>query len=383
MKIVVILPTYNEKENITKMIPVLENEVFPKIKNHDMHILIADDHSPDGTGEIVQNFMKKWKNVELLEGNKEGLGAAYIRAMQYAMKHMHADAVIEFDADFQHDPHDIPRLIAAMDDGADYVIGSRYVKGGKIPKEWGLDRKIKSIFGSLFARIVLFTFSIHDMTSGFKLTKTSFLQKVDLDHQYSKNYAYKMQILYEVVKLGAKVKEVPIIFYERTQGKSKMDTNDLVESFMLVLRLRLRDSEKFGKFLVVGGFGFVMNFLVLKILSDNYGWNHASANLVGAALAIFSNFNFNNFWTFKAHRVSSGGLYLWKLLQFYATSAFGVIFIQTGTIFLGDRLIGEGKLPLMILNIPYYYIYFVIGTGLLLIWNFFIYSKFIWKHKPQ
>src|SRR5581483_6445154 len=261
MKIVVIIPTYNEHENVEHMLPLLENEVFPQIKNHQMHILVADDKSPDGTKDSVLKYAKKWKNIHLLEGNKEGLGAAYVRAMEYAMDKMQADAVMEFDADFQHDPHDIPKLVAGMDQGYDYVIGSRYVKGGSIPKEWGLDRKIKSIFGSLLARIVLFTFSIHDMTSGFKLTKTSYLKKVDLDHLYSKNYAYKMQILYEVVKLGAKVKEVPIIFYERTKGKSKMDTNDLYESLSVIFRLRYRDSERFIKFLVVGGTGFVTQVL--------------------------------------------------------------------------------------------------------------------------
>src|SRR6185312_10721342 len=164
MKIVVIIPTYNEKENIERMIPVLEKEIFPQIKNHELHILIADDTSPDGTKEVVQKYMQEYKNVHLLEGKKEGLGAAYARAMRYAMDKMDAYAVIEFDADFQHDPHDIPRLLAAMDDGADYVIGSRYVKGGAIPKEWGFDRKILSRFGSLFARIVWWNFSIHDMT---------------------------------------------------------------------------------------------------------------------------------------------------------------------------------------------------------------------------
>src|SRR6185437_829243 len=101
-------------------------------------------------------------------------------------------AVIEFDADFQHDPHDIPRLLAAMDDGAGYVIGSRYVKGAAIPKEWGFDRKILSRFGSLFARIVWWNFSIHDMTAGLKLTKTEYLKKVDLEHLYSKTFAYKL-----------------------------------------------------------------------------------------------------------------------------------------------------------------------------------------------
>ena len=370
-KVVVIIPTYNERENIEKMLPVLETEVFPKIKSDDMHILVADDKSPDGTSDVVRDAQKKWENIEIIQGEKEGLGAAYVRAMKHAMEKMHADAVIEFDAVFQHDPHDIPKLVEAYDNGADYVIGSRYVKGGGIPKEWGIDRKIKSIFGSLFARIVLFTFGIHDMTSGLKLTTTSYLKRVDLDHLYSKNYAYKLQILYEVVRLGAKVKEVPTIFYERQKGKSKMDSNDLIESFLIVVRLRLRDSQRFLKFLVVGGTGFVINYVLLRVLTDNFHWDPSFANLGGAAVAIFSNYNLNNLWTFSNKKFTSIGLYFFKMLQFYATSAIGVIFIQTGTIFLGDTFLGK----------QYYQIYFLIGTGLLLIWNFTVYSRFIWKEQ--
>ncbi|MCL5010167.1 MAG: glycosyltransferase [Patescibacteria group bacterium] len=382
MKIVVIIPTYNEEGNIGRMLSVLEKEVFPKVTRHSMYILVADDKSSDGTENEIKEAMKKYKNIELITGNKEGLGAAYARAMKHAQNQMDAGAVIELDADFQHDPHDVTRLIDAMDEGADYVIGSRYIPGGKIPPEWGLYRKFVSFYGgSVFGRLVLWIWSIHDITSGYKLTRTSYLKKVDLDHLYSKYYAYKIHILHDVVRLGAKVKEVPIIFYERKKGSSKIEQKDLFDSFWVVIRLRIKDSEKFLKFLVVGGIGFIINFVVLKVLSESFYWNHSLANLVGAAIAIFSNYNLNNVWTFGYNRITGFIIYIWKMMQFYATSAFGVIFIQTGTIFLGDRFIGEGQFK-FILPIKYYYIYFVVGTGLLLIWNFTMYSRVIWK-KPQ
>ncbi|MCL4353081.1 glycosyltransferase [Patescibacteria group bacterium] len=382
MKIVVIIPTYNEEGNIGRMLSVLEKEVFPKVTRHSMYILVADDKSSDGTENEIKEAMKKYKNIELITGNKEGLGAAYARAMKHAQNQMDAGAVIELDADFQHDPHDVTRLIDAMDEGADYVIGSRYIPGGKIPPEWGLYRKFVSFYGgSVFGRLVLWIWSIHDITSGYKLTRTSYLKKVDLDHLYSKYYAYKIHILHDVVRLGAKVKEVPIIFYERKKGSSKIEQKDLFDSFWVVIRLRIKDSEKFLKFLVVGGIGFIINFVVLKVLSESFYWNHSLANLVGAAIAIFSKLNLNNVWTFGYNRITGFIIYIWKMMQFYATSAFGVIFIQTGTIFLGDRFIGEGQFK-FILPIKYYYIYFVVGTGLLLIWNFTMYSRVIWK-KPQ
>jgi dolichol-phosphate mannosyltransferase len=378
MKIVIISPTYNEKINISKMIPVLHEEVFPKIKDHDMHLLIVDDRSPDGTGDVVREYMKKWKNIELLEGDKNGLGSAYIRGMEYAMQKMHADAVVEFDADFQHNPHDIPRLIAAMSEDTDYVIGSRYIKGGQIPKEWGFDRKIKSIFGSLFARVVLFTFGIHDMTSGFKLTKTSYLEKVDLVNLYSRNYAYKMQILYEVVKLGAKVKEVPIVFYERTQGKSKMDTNDLIESFMVVLRLRARDSMRFIKFLVVGGTGFLIQLLLqegtAKLVTQDF-----IAVGVGAEAAILSNFLFNHFWTFSdARNVKESAGFWAKLVKFNVSSLVSII-VQVVAIALAEFIfsptmhIGSFATKTRIAALFPTIIFIVIPL------NYLIYNKIVWK----
>ena len=142
MRIVVILPTYNERGNIEKLIPILEEEVFPKIKKHNMSILVADDNSPDGTGEEVLKMMKKWSNIEISKGTKEGLGAAYVRAMNYAVDKMKADVMFEMDADFFHDPNKIPEFLSKIDQGYDFVVGSRYIKGGGIPKNWGIHRKI-------------------------------------------------------------------------------------------------------------------------------------------------------------------------------------------------------------------------------------------------
>ena len=152
--------------------------------------------------------------------------------------------------------------------------------------------------------------------------------------------------------------------------------------FVITTRIKEIATGSFGKFLVVGGIGFVLNAVILKILHDTYKIDPFFANLVGAAVAIFSNYNLNNIWTFKEHKIHGMVQYLWKMVQFYATSVFGVVFIQSGVIFIGDKIIG----PDIIFHfgpvaIRYYMIYFVLGTGLLLIWNFFIYSKFIWKKK--
>ena len=378
MKIVVIIPTYNERSNIEKMIPLLEQDIFPKIKNHQMHILVVDDNSPDGTADVVREFMKKWPTIALLTGEKKGLGAAYVRGMQYAMEKMEADAVMEFDADFQHNPKDISRLIHAMDAGADYVIGSRYIAGGSIPKEWGLDRKILSVFGNLITRIAWLNFSLHDMTSGFKLVKTSVLKHVDLDHLISNNFAYKMQILHDIVALKAKVKEVPIVFYEREQGKSKISVQDQLESFYVVLRLAIYDRKRFIKFMIVGGTGFVLQFCTVYV-SILLGIEQFIAAMIGGEIAILSNFVLNNLWTFgDTKSIKQQGSFLRRLIKFNFASL-ASIGIQGIVVFFAVKVFGE---HLVLLGIPFKTAIIILFPTIILIvipMNYLIYNKIIWK----
>lgn len=378
MKIVIILPTYNERVNISRLIPLLEEEILPQIKHHAIQLLVVDDNSPDGTAEEVKKFMAKWKNIELLQGKKQGLGAAYVKGMQYAMHEMNAEAVMEFDSDFQHDPNDIPKLIESMDKGADYVIGSRYIPGGEIPKEWGLHRKVISRFGGLFAQLVLWRFDVHDMTSGFKLTKTSFLQKVDLDHLYSKYYAYKLHILHDVLKLGAKVKEVPTIFYERKEGSSKITRKDLFDSFWVVIRLRITDSKRVIKFLVVGGTGFILQYFVVYFLILA-GVEQFVATMAGGEAAILSNFFLNNIWTFKdTGAIKEKGNVIQRLLKFN-TASLASICIQGASAFIAVSLLGE---ELNILGSSIHTSLAILFPTIILIvipLNYLIYNKIIWK----
>ncbi len=239
MKIVVIIPTYNECESIASLIEALELE-FKSILKHFMYILIVDGNSPDGTAEAVREKIKKYSNIELLiESEKRGLGVAYINGMNYAISNMKADAFIEFDGDFQHDPKDIKRLIVELDNGYDYVIGSRYMQGGEVPKAWGMHRKILSKFGSLFIKYMLWL-KTNDNTSGLKLTRiVGFANKLPLseDKIFSRRHAYKVHLLYCMTKLGAKIKEIPIKFLERETGNSKSTVEDIKETLRVVFRL--------------------------------------------------------------------------------------------------------------------------------------------------
>ncbi|MEK7559390.1 MAG: glycosyltransferase [Patescibacteria group bacterium] len=378
MKVVIIIPTYNEKGNIDKLIPILEEEIFPQIKNHEMNILVADDNSPDGTEDEVRNLMKKWKNLEINSGEKRGLGAAYVRGMGHAIKKMDADIMFELDADFQHDPKKIPEFLKKIDEGADMVVGNRYSNGGSIPQNWPLSRKIFSIVANLFVRTVFMKFSVHDWTGGYRaLKKEVFLEEKEKLTNY-KGYIFQISFLHMAIRDGFRIGEVPFHFSDRNLGKSKIaPLGYIMEVFKYVISARVNEiiiNGKFGKFLVVGGTGFVINWIVLNLLITFFSIPPEIANLCGAVLAIFSNYNINNLWTFGERRATNITSYFLKMLQFYATSSFGVIFIQTGTIFLLGKLIGHDSRFLV-------NIYFIIGTGLLMMWNFTVYNKVIWRRK--
>lgn len=368
MNIVVIIPTYNEAENIGRMIDVLVGEEFPKIKNHKMHLLVVDDNSPDGTAEIVKKKQGQYKNIHLLSGEKEGLGIAYARGMRYAMEKLKADAVIEMDADFQHDPRDVKRLVAEFDEGYDYVIGSRYIKGGSIPQQWELYRKFLSWGGNMFARFVLLLLRIHDVTSGFKLTRVKgFLDKVDLDSLLSASYAYKIHLLYEIVKnRGAKAKEVPIKFHFRERGSSKIESEDVRESFKVVILLVLR--SRFFKFAVVGFIGYLVNALGLEVFF-RLGFSPGIAAAIGAEFAIISNFTLNNLWTFREVKITRPLQILWKFFHFNLTSA-GAIVIQGVVVGVGTAIFGAEWRQLIL---PIAVVFFVIP------YNYTMYNVFIWK----
>lgn len=376
MKIFVVPATYNEKENIEKFITVLEEEVFPKIKNHEMHILVADDFSPDGTGEIVKTLMGKYKNLGINQGEKKGLGAAYMRTMGYAIRELNADVVVSIDADFQFDPHDLIKFVEKIDEGYDMVVQTRYSRGGSIPENWPPQRKLFSIVANLFVRVVFMRLGIHDWTGGFRAIKKEVFLKVSPEMTGHNGYIFQIAFLHKAVNDGFKIGEVPLHFYDRKLGMSKIAPLGYiidVVTFVIMTRIKELVTGSFGKFLVVGGTGFIIQAIILRVLVEGFNITPTIANLSGAVVAIFSNYNLNNFWTFRAEKVKSIGEYIWKLLNFYATSAIGVILIQTGIIFLGDQLFGK----------KYYFIYFIFGTAILLIYNFTVYRLIIWRKKPH
>jgi len=367
MKTVIIIPTYNESESIKTTIEGLQRE-FKKIKGHQMHILVFDSNSTDDTQKIVKNLQKKYKNLHLqTEKEKSGLGGAYIKAMRYAMDKMAVDAVFEYDADGSHQPKYIPGMVKALEKGADVVVGSRYIPGGKMPADWGIDRKLISYFGNFIARAVLFTPQYKDMTSGFRGTKTKFLKKIDLENLLCKQFAYKIHLYYALHKLRAKIVEYPIEFIDRGKGKSKFPKNNIKDSLKVVFTLRLRESQQFLKFCVVGLVGYIINASGLAIFAS-LGFVEWLIWALSTEMAIISNFTLNNLWTFKAKKIT-GLAIIKKFLQFNLTSA-GALLIQTVAGTIGTYILGPQYRQLLL---PFIVVFLVLP------YNYFMYTKVIWK----
>jgi dolichol-phosphate mannosyltransferase len=235
VRVVVCLPTYNERDNLEPMVRALD-DVFRR-HELDARVLVIDDSSPDGTGELADRLTGEFRFLSVLHRpEKQGLGPAYLDGFVWALA-TDADRVVEMDCDFSHDPEDLPRLIAATEN-ADLALGSRYVDGGGT-RNWGLGRRAVSRFGSLYARILL-NVGVRDLTGGFKCFRRSVLEGIGLERISTKGYAFQIETTYRALKLGSRVIEVPIIFSEREAGKSKMSRGIVLEAVAKVPALRLR-----------------------------------------------------------------------------------------------------------------------------------------------
>jgi len=230
-KNLVIIPTYNEKENIQKMV----EKVFSL--KPDFELLIIDDGSPDGTAEIVKTLQQKFTGkLHLLQRQgKQGLGTAYIVGFKWAIEKKY-DYIFEMDCDFSHNPDDLVRLLHACENGADVAVGSRYCKGGKV-SNWPVGRILMSYFASVYVRLILWI-NIRDTTAGFKCYKRHVLETINLDGIKFMGYAFQIEMKYTSLKKGFKIVEVPITFIDRVEGVSKMSSKIFKEAFIGVIQMR-------------------------------------------------------------------------------------------------------------------------------------------------
>lgn len=367
-KTVLVIPTFNEEENIGRLIRTIL-ALTKDLKDEDFHILVSDSNSGDNTKKKVEEITATSSKVHFLDVKKRGLGLGLKMGFSYASGRLGADVLGQIDADFSHDPRDIPKLLDKLNEGCDLVLGSRLVRGGKnlLPTH----RRVFSFGASLIGRFLMGVSNVHEFTTSFRFFKKEVFQKLLAEKKINRNdWTFIPVFVTEAALEGYRIAEVPIVFTDRKEGKSKMNTPHFILNLMTyAAKTGLKKRGRFIKFLIVGGIGLIINAVGLRILVERGNIHPAVANLIAAEIAIISNFTWNNLWTFAERKVTRPQKLIYKLIEFNFTSVIGVIFIQTATIFIGVRLFGKSL----------YMAYFVIGTGLLLIWNFTVYNKIIWK----
>lgn len=378
-KIVVVAPTYNEEENIASFL----NSVL-KIQNLD--VVISDSHSSDTTSQIVKKIARAQKRVHYLDVNERGLGLGLFRGIDFAIKELGAKTIITMEADLSHDPRQIPQFLTKLKD-ADLVVGSRYIVGGKI-ENWSWWRKILSRSANFVLMVLLMTGSVHEFTNLYRAFTSDAWKKIKAGLEIRSGWLFVPEFVFEAIDKNIKIVEQPITYLDRFGGRSKMNTVSYTRSLLTsAIQYRLKKSASFFKFLVVGGIGFAINTTAL-IIGVKFGLTPANAGAAGAELAILSNFSLNNFWTFSDRKLNSWKKIPGKFIQFNVLSL-GSVVIQYISLRIGESIFGLERYKTAIVNLPivsfitWYMLFYVMGVGVGLIWNYTIYSRVIWAKKKK
>ena len=303
----IVLPTYNEAQNISKLL----HEIFAqkeKIQSHDLHVLVVDDNSPDGTGDVVKKMQQQFPALHLLTGEKKGLGDAYKRGMAHAIENLNVDIIFEMDADFQHDPDLIPLFVDLSRNGFTLIIGSRFLPGAEMT-DMSYYRKFLSLFGNWLIRFFGGMPRLRDFTSGFRCIKASLIEKCDFSNLSTTGYAFQTSLIFELLRNGARVLEVPINFSERLHGTSKLSLPDQLEFLVNLLKIRFRKRYEYVRFLIIGLTGLFVNLGIYFLLTRLLNFSIEIAALFGIEGSVISNFLTKNFLGFR------GYLHFYKILS--------------------------------------------------------------------
>lgn len=366
-KAIIVIPTYNEAKNVEELITKID-EVTKNLEKWLVEILIVDSNSPDKTADVIKDIQKKNKRLHLLSTPKEGLGKAYVKGFTYAIDTLKCFIVFEMDADLQHNPKLIPRFLEEIEKGADFVIGSRYVKDGSIPAAWGLHRKFLSIVGNWIIRLGFMKISITDWTSGYRAIKSWIVKETLPTMENHSGYVFQVALLDNALKLGARVSEVPQNFEDRVEGVSKLASAQTTIQTLIYVFLH----SSFVKYVLVGITGFILDFGISYFLIERSRWAVWLSTLISTEIAIASNFILNNFWSFRHKKLDhSSASYLWSFLKFNLVSS-GSILIQTLGVSIASYMFGQDL----------WYVYKVaIIVFIIIPYSYILYNKFIWKDK--
>ncbi len=373
-RVLVAIPTYNEALNIERVIEGVE-AAAARTKGSQFRLLIIDDRSPDGTATLARKLNKQYGNIHVLSGKKAGLGKAYIRGFTYALKNEQFDVLITMDADMSHDPKDIPDLMEAVQNGADYVIGSRYVTGGRA-SDSPLMRRINSRVANFVARrLVGIKEPVHDLTGGFKAIRRTALSQIPLKDLRAKGYFFQVNLLHAFLSKGFTVREVPITFVNRSLGSSKLKLQDIIEFVYSAYKLDPdAPIQKFVRFGLVGASGAIVNIGVLTFLIHTTDMHALLAAAIAIEISIVSNFTLNHRYTFKgygSYSVKTRRESLSTLSRKLCTYNVGVLMgasISFATFALLYQVAKLHYLPADII---------AIGAGM--IWNYWISTRYVWR----
>lgn len=390
-KVVVLAPTYNEQGSIKNAVEQIVDQ-NGKIPGFDIHVLVVDSHSPDGTGEIAQSLAAKNSKVHFLDIQERGLGRAIIEGYKYALENLDADVLMQIDADLQHDPNDIPKFLEKINEGYEFIQGSRYTKGGS--NKISLARQLFSVGMSITCRFLTGIWKISDFAPSFKAFTKELYLRMDKSSipWHGTTFLIQPALVVEAANAGAKMIEVPIIFRERNMDRSKNEVaNYIIDVLGYGIEVRLskwgiklpvlywsRRSKTFIKFGTVGFVGTMIDLIFYNIFIGGFSITPATSRGISMEIAILNNFTWNHLWTFKKRRTK--GTIFTKLLVFNIVSfgglAIGVLIVKFFHLLYGDGILKFGPL-----DIQYYNIYFFISIPPTMTWNFLMNHYFTWKHE--
>ncbi|MCL2800137.1 MAG: glycosyltransferase family 2 protein [Treponema sp.] len=367
MKLLITIPTYNEKENVEAIITSVFN-----IVSSDVEILIIDDNSPDGTAAIVENLIERYTNrLHILKRpGKQGLAQAYLAAFEWGLNRGY-DVFLEMDADFSHNPAYIPVMIEKIKTN-EVVIGSRNIKGGGV-EGWSMLRNLISKGGSLYSRTIL-SCPIKDLTGGFNMWQKSALEKIGLSGIISKGYSFQIEMKYKAFLSKCSIVEIPIIFPDRKQGKSKMSKKIFIEALLNIIKIRKNAKKEtafsqFIKFFITGGLGTITNLIIFFFLADLLNKPEIPVSIICFIIAVTQNYILNHLWSFKTNTIGEK-LSIKKYFMFVSSSLLGLAVNITVM-----------KLILINFTLPYKFFAQAIGIAAGMIINFILSKYIVFKKK--
>ena len=389
-KVVVVAPTFNEKSSIEKVVKLIL-EQNGKVPGFEIEVLVADSHSPDGTGEIASRLAKQNSKVHFLDVQERGLGLAIVSGYKYATKKLNAEVLMQIDADLQHDPNEIPNFLKKINEGYEYVQGSRFAKGGK--NEIPLIRQVFSWGSSVICRVLTGIWEISDFGPSYKAYTRALYERMDWKSIPWAGTTFLIQpaAVVEANRAGAKMVEVPIHFKKRGADRSKNEVaNYIIDIIGYGIEVRLskwgikipvlywvRRSKTFIKFGTVGFSGTLVDFIFYKIFIHQFGVLPPTSKLFSTSIAVQNNFLLNNLWTFKKRKTKNSFLTKWLLFNLVSS---GGVAISYSIVYLLHRWYGDQVFYFGPVHFAYNNLYFLATIPPVMTWNFLMNHFVTWKH---